>query len=103
MTETISRLLKDDWVIILEKEDIIVIGKETSRMVTIRTPAREFTIYYEKEQSMEFKETCPSCHGEILYCISHVHDSIRFCNVNCTRDWLQKNKEVKEAEQESQK
>jgi hypothetical protein len=49
MPETIQKLLKEGWYVLLNQEDILVIGKGNKRMVCVHTPHKDFLIHYEME------------------------------------------------------
>jgi len=42
---------------------------------------------------------CPNCNEEVIECVAHEHCGIKFCNVNCVREWKAKNKEAKEVKE----
>jgi len=50
--ETLNKLLKEGWIILLNQEDILVIGKDKKRMVMVHTPKKDFIIYYEYEEKV---------------------------------------------------
>jgi hypothetical protein len=52
MCETATLLLKEGWTILLNQEDVLVLGKGNKRMVAVHTPKKDFITYYElKEES----------------------------------------------------